>query len=502
MFHLWMRSRFAAGVTALILGSASLTSAQTGPPYTRYDAYSAEGQEMLKSYAKGVEEMKKLSAQDPSNPLGWTYQANMHGTVEAQTLQGWKTCQHGSWFFLSWHRMYLHEFEGIVRVLSGDPNFTLPYWNYAVASQRAIPLIFRDSNSPLFTDLRAAGVNAGGALPASAVSNAVALSYKNFSATKSQPGTFGLNLSFGGLTVSNPLHFGRHHGQLESQPHDVIHDVLGGDQGLMADPNTAAQDPIFYLHHSNIDRLWKRWLDQGGGRKNPSVSTSQWLKQQFVFFDIDPATRQAKQITLTGAQILDTVSQLNYRYDDDPPIHLFALAPEAVPEPTVKPVASKPESLSFREGGQLTGQPLTVQVSLASKARSKLSAALASTSRRIGLHVEGLEFERNPGLTYEIYLNLPEAQMTNPDPQSLHYVGNLTFFGRDTRHRAAGQPDLQSFDITKALRALKKQGLLKTEDITVTFYPRRIVAPPDAMVFAEHPSHPPVKIGQVRITTE
>ena len=40
----------------------------------------------------------------------------------------------------------------------------------------------------------------------------------------------------------------------------------------MGDPLTAAQDPIFWLHHANIDRLWNHWLQQGGGRADPTDS--------------------------------------------------------------------------------------------------------------------------------------------------------------------------------------------------------------------------------------
>ena len=29
--------------------------------------------------------------------------------------------------------------------------------------------------------------------------------------------------------------------------------------GTMSDPEISPADPIFYLHHSNIDRLWDKW---------------------------------------------------------------------------------------------------------------------------------------------------------------------------------------------------------------------------------------------------
>lgn len=37
---------------------------------------------------------------------------------------------------------------------------------------------------------------------------------------------------------------------------------------------TAAQDPVSWLHPTNIDRLWEGWLKQGGGRANPAPPQS------------------------------------------------------------------------------------------------------------------------------------------------------------------------------------------------------------------------------------
>ena len=43
----------------------------------------------------------------------------------------WCNCQHGSWFFLPWHRMYLAAFERIVQFSLEDDEWSLPYW-YAI----------------------------------------------------------------------------------------------------------------------------------------------------------------------------------------------------------------------------------------------------------------------------------------------------------------------------------------------------------------------------------
>lgn len=38
----------------------------------------------------------------------------------------------------------------------------------------------------------------------------------------------------------------------------------------MGDPVTAALDPIFWLHHANIDRLWEVWLGDNAEHVNPT----------------------------------------------------------------------------------------------------------------------------------------------------------------------------------------------------------------------------------------
>ena len=115
-------------------------------------------------------------------------------------------------------------------------------------------------------------------------------------------------VSFGGLKVAATTQTGPH-GTFEATPHDTIHVDIGG---YMLKPQTAARDPIFYLHHCNIDRLWKRWLQQGGGRANPT-SDSLWMWSYFKFYD------ETKKLVQTAANyVLNTKTQLGYVYDDDP----------------------------------------------------------------------------------------------------------------------------------------------------------------------------------------
>ena len=82
--------------------------------------------------------------------IGWSVQAGIHSY----------RCQHGNWWFLPWHRMYLYFFERIMRAAVGD-DFALPYWDWTDPNQSSLPAAFRDSSSPLFDSNRLEGVNSG-----------------------------------------------------------------------------------------------------------------------------------------------------------------------------------------------------------------------------------------------------------------------------------------------------------------------------------------------------
>src|SRR5215213_5546669 len=74
------------------------------------------------AYRDGITTMKTRAA---NNPTSWLAQANIHGSSAPPAFMLANLCQHGNYFFLSWHRMYLYYFERIVRSASGKPNFAL-----------------------------------------------------------------------------------------------------------------------------------------------------------------------------------------------------------------------------------------------------------------------------------------------------------------------------------------------------------------------------------------
>jgi tyrosinase len=57
---------------------------------------------------------------------------------------------------------------------------------------------------------------------------------------------------------------------MEGNPHGTAHTVWGGSISSIP---TAAKDPLFFLLHCNVDRLWAKWQRQNG-RFNPAAAAS------------------------------------------------------------------------------------------------------------------------------------------------------------------------------------------------------------------------------------
>jgi tyrosinase len=285
--------------------TAPQASAATAPQVRRNIWTLPSGDPTVADYAKAVAIMRSRPAADPTS---WTYQAAMHGTHATAVKPLWNGCQHGTWFFLAWHRMFIYYFEQIVRAAvvqaGGAPGWSLPFWDYGAGGQQAtLPAAFRNptgggSPNPLYEARRAPGINSG-----LAVSPAVASARRALRA----PRFIGTTQFGGGLT--GVAQFSNSTGQVESTPHNVVHDAVGGNGGLMADPDAAAADPIFWVHHANIDRLWFIW--NTSTHRNPN--DPRWTGQTFSFFDAS-----GHRATKTPADVIDIVGQLGYTYEVAP----------------------------------------------------------------------------------------------------------------------------------------------------------------------------------------
>ena len=455
------------------------------------------------AYAEAVKVMQGRGADDPTS---WRFQSAIHGAYAAPPPDAdWNQCQHQGWFFLPWHRMYLYFFERIVRaavVAAGGPaDFAIPYWNYDEPTPgNTIPIGFRTQTlpdgtpNPLFLPFprRNSGLMAGGQLDPGVTSPANALSQTEFTSP---------TMGFGGGMVG-PQHFGNfaNTGSLEQTPHNDIHVALVGANpvgqcqgGFMIDPNCAALDPIFWLHHSNIDRLWNVWIASGGGRANPTGSG--WLTAQFVFYDETGA-----EVTMTAQEVLDSSAQLGYAYDDVPSVEMVPPPPEEVPASGGPPelVGATEESLT------LAGEPASVAISVPGGTQESVRSAAGPGPGRVLVSVDDIKADINPGVVYGVYLNLPGES----GDRRAHHIGNVSLFGiekmNDPDIRHEGAPGFRHiFDATRVAGKLAEEGRWDPAGVTVTFEPIGVHPPPGAEAgWAPEEAGqtvPPIEIGRVSL---
>jgi tyrosinase len=467
-------------------------------------------------YAVGIREMQKLSI---SRPTSWRYQAAVHDytrardpyrdpsdimpTQQEQTTY-WRKCQHFSWFFLPWHRMYLGYFERMIisaiTPLGGPSDWALPYWNYSDGpDSRKLPQAFVDmqmpdhSPNPLRVTARAQGNNGDEVGDDTDVELEDCLTQQLFEAASAggSPGFGGPRTGFKhALQLGEPARFGA----LENTPHGTMHGAVGGWMGAF---DTAALDPIFWLHHCNIDRLWEVWLRRKKSRPNQFTDPSDAAWNTAISFDLHD--EHETPVSLTPADVRDTeASRFAYKYDDitDPlgPTPEGAMVPEGA---KVMGMGRIPEMVGATETGlTLTGQRLTTQIAVSPPSGPALEAP--GEPKRTILNIENITADRRAN-GYAVYVNLPEGG--DPANYRDRFAGNIPLFGID----ATENPDNlhasdglhYALDISRVVRDLQMRGQWNPGTLRLTFIPKNRRGGLEAAA-----DEVPVKVGRVSLYTE
>ena len=276
------RRAFLAGSSALTIAGTHIEVHAQGAVGTRRSVRSMGASDAdLAAYSRAVAAMKALPASDPRN---WNRFAAIHQQF----------CPHGNWYFLPWHRAYLVSLERICRDLSGKRDFALPYWDWSL--DRQLPAAFT-TGTPQTNPLnhrRPGSLTITDDMTGPAVISRI-MNSPDFEA-------FGSSRPRGQNDAS--ARWQRRMGaktELEFNPHDGIHQTVGGDMAQVA---TASRDPIFYLHHANVDRLWSAWNTRG----NENSGEAMW--RNFAF------NRNFPQWDVAVSDLLST-GQLGYRYDNE-----------------------------------------------------------------------------------------------------------------------------------------------------------------------------------------
>lgn len=408
--------------------------------------------ETLMWYERAVEALWQRPLDDPRS---WFYMGSVHGVPPgfpqlpaAQPF--WDQCQHQSWYFLPWHRGYITAMEAVVAKevadLGGPEDWALPYWNYAEdqaqnPNARRLPPAFRDAAKAdgtrnfLFSRRRLI-VNGDLGLTDPEVDES-ALTLPNF--TNDIPG---IPSGFGGpVTGFNPG--GGDNGALEMVPHNVIHVAIGG---FMQDPRTAAFDPIFWLHHCNIDRLWEEWR-QNAAHVDPAAPM--WRTGQV--FDMHDGDGQP--FTYTSEDMLDTTTVLHgFVYDTIPTPVPPTPADDDDTEGLAMTSSRDPELAGASETDIALGEGTTrATVPLSSDVVLVTGQEAPGQERRVYLELQGIK-GTGAAANYQVLIDMPD------DKQPPVLAGMLSTFGVD-RASASDSPHggsgvNQTYDITDHARAL------------------------------------------------
>ena len=354
--------------------------------------------------------------------------------------------------------MYLYWFERIVRKMANDPCWALPYWNWSSSTERRLPAPFRDPSSVLYTANRDAAMNDGtGSLPPFDVDYGTAFAITDFTNASSS---------------------------LEGTPHGAVHVDIGGWMGSVP---TAAQDPIFYLHHCNIDRLWNLWLAQGGGRVDP-LPDAAWRNTQFTFFD-----ENGQAVKMTGCEVVRAAQQLGYAYEGEP-----AQVNEYCGRVLKFPVAILRTLLLQLPNPPVVLGPKPVTVTIDVRALSaRITTAMRLPTQTLLFELEDVTADRQPGVVWEVYVGA-RAEGLKRDSTNATYVGNIALFGNGIRSEShhGFKPAHFAFPIERALAvALRQQRGL----IPVTFIPHGL----DILGKASTPEvASAVRVGKMSLTVE
>jgi tyrosinase len=405
----------------------------------------------LAAYRAAVRQMKSLPESDPRN---WVRQAQIH--------RNW--CPHGNWFFLPWHRKYILDFERICRNLSGNPNFALPYWDWT-----GTPRIPRPFWRGTLRNPRAADEN--DTLPPIWVGQGVInnvlgqTDFELFGSTR----PFGQNNTNAGWQQAPG---GK--ALLERTPHDQVHGWVGGDMGLVT---RSPLDPIFWLHHCNIDRLWAEW--NAPPRNRPNTSSPLWRNFTLRPFD-----------TLVGD--LQSVTQLGYTYDTLAQIQLAEVSelPPLLERARERFELMEPQAASLGQEVSFSVQTPQSAVPLAAEAVSAADVADEDGGRKVLALVRDVEPPEDKQVTVNVFLNCPYLSADTPlsDP---HYVGNFTFFGVHEHgdEEAEGEHPMKlsfAFDLTETVAALRALEPDLESQLTVQLMPQpyegRDVQPEDIKI--------------------
>ena len=152
--------------------------------------------------------------------------------------------QHTNARLLPWHRVFLYLFEEALH--NYHPDVCIPYWDWTRAEEQHFPDWLATVLPTVHTPTRTVNVvrapGPEGVLSSIAAGTPSAMAKTTYD------------------TFSAPI----------NSIHGSVHIWVGG---TMSDASVSPADPVFWLHHANLDRLWWAWYNSAAGNhQNPTLS--------------------------------------------------------------------------------------------------------------------------------------------------------------------------------------------------------------------------------------
>jgi tyrosinase len=495
--------------------------ARAAAKYTRYSATSPEGQKMLDSYARGVEAMLKLPPAHPQNwfrntfvhlmdcPHGnWWFYVWHRGYVgfferSIRELSGDANFAMPYWDWTALPEIPARMFDGVLTPtdkayqpftdnLAVFTSFIKPaltnYWNTLSPAQLAqLSVRGYKSIDDLWNDVTGFSPSVGAGISGNeAFATTCASRYLSRDNPKLDPKT-AYDVSpfviLAGLlptdfyNVNNYLSFtssktASHDVQpdgatkfstLEGLPHNKVHNYIGGVGPLDPGPYgnmtnfLSPVDPIFFLHHSNMDRLWDIWTRKQKRLGLPYLPTGDDLKtlseEPFLFY-VD-----GKGGFVGPSKAGDYLSTEVFDYDYAPGFGEDIVSP---PGATVAPQARAPaiEGTVTANVGSVPVPAAAIQSHLADTQSRPLMAQI--TLPRPGQLSTAREFD--------VLVNAP-ADVTQVAADSPYYAGTIAFFGSMMGGMAMAMDATFAVPLPKKPQAFAAQSTANNAALTIRVVP-------------------------------
>ncbi len=237
-------------------------------------------------------------------------------------------------------------------------------------------------------------------------------------------------------------------------------------------------DPIFQMHHANIDHIWAVWVAQG--RLNST--DTMWLDMPFTDNFIDPTGT----IYTDVVKDLLEVEPLGYTYglgvpttppSQDPGRDLYLAQLYGAPLGLTASVSSR--MIETVDKQALPDAPLNVALPTASmnitRAVSRdtsMALEMAGQSRQsVYAFIRKLDPVEEATTRLRVFVNEPEANAETETAGNPHYVTTIGFFGPSGMHGDMDMRPSVAVELTSALRQLSESGMLTSDDISIQLVP-------------------------------